>query len=237
MSLGHVLRKIPIFEDLEGEDLGRLEAALVRRKYSKGQVIFHKGDEGGSLYILQQGRVKVAIPSPQGEEVILTILSEGEILGELSLIDGKPRSATVEALEEAEVLCLRREDFLRLLSTRFEAVLRVLQVLSRRLRDTDALLAESYFLDVTSRLAKKILDLGRLFGVQQKGVIRIGVRMTQKDLASMVGATRESVNKQFRWFKEQGLVHLEDGYLTILDPVRLARRARAEGEEREQKGK
>ncbi len=230
MSLGHVLRKIPIFEDLEEEDLSRLEAALVRRRYSKGQVIFHKGDEGGSLYILQQGRVKVAIPSLQGEEMILTILSEGEILGELSLIDGKPRSATVEALEETEVLCLRREDFLQLLSTRFEAVLRVLQVLSRRLRDTDALLAESFFLDVTSRLAKKILDLGRLFGVQEKGTTRIGVRMTQKDLASMVGATRESVNKQFRWFKEQGLVHLEDGYLTIVDAVRLARRARAEGE-------
>jgi CRP-like cAMP-binding protein len=237
MSLSHMLRKIPIFEDLEEEDLARLEAALVRRRYPKGQVIFHKGDEGGSLYVLQQGRVKVIIPSPQGEEVILTILSAGEILGELSLIDGEPRSATVEALEETEALCLRREDFLRLLSIRFEAVLGVLKVLSRRLRDTDALLAETHFLDVTSRLAKKILDLGRLFGVQEKEAIRIGVRMTQKDLASMVGATRESVNKQFRWFKEQGLVLLEDGYLTILDPVRLARRARSEGEGREPKRK
>jgi len=230
MSMTAVLKQIPLFAGLGEEDLEKLAGALVRRRYPRGQVIFHKGDEGGSLYILQSGRVKVAIPSPQGEEAILTILSTGEILGELSLIDGKPRSATVETLEDTEVLCLRRDDFLGFLNARFDAVLRVLEVLSHRLRDTDALLAETHFLDITSRLAKKILDLGKLFGVQEGGKIRIGVRMTQKDLASMVGATRESINKQFRWFREQRIVKLEDGYLTILDPVRLARRARTEAD-------
>jgi CRP/FNR family transcriptional regulator, cyclic AMP receptor protein len=229
MTTTEVLQQIPLFEGLGDEDLEKLAGSLVRRRYPKGQVLFHKGDEGGSLYILQGGRVKVAIPSPQGEEMILTILSAGEILGELSLIDGKPRSATVEALEDTEVLCLRRDDFLGFLAARFDAVLRVLEVLSRRLRDTDALLAESYFLDITSRMAKKILDLGKLFGVEEGGKVRIAVRLTQRDLASMVGATRESINKQFRWFREQGLVRLEEGYLTIVDPVRLARRARTEG--------
>jgi len=100
MSITPVLRKIPIFSDLGEGDLERLANALIRRRYPKGQIIFHRGDEGGSLYILQSGRVKVVIPSPQGEEVILAILSPGEIIGELSLIDGKPRSATVETLEE-----------------------------------------------------------------------------------------------------------------------------------------
>lgn len=228
MSATHLVKKIPIFADMEEEDLARLSSSLVRRKYLKGQVVFHKGDEGGSLHIIQTGRMKVVIPSPHGEEVILAILTEGEILGELSLIDGKPRSATVEALEDSEVLSLRREDFLRFLASRFEAALRVMEVLSRRLRDTDALLAETHFLDVTSRLAKKIMDLGRLFGVKEKEGVRIGVRVTQKDLASMVGATRESVNKQIRWLREQGVILFEDGYLTILDPVRLARRARSE---------
>jgi CRP-like cAMP-binding protein len=228
MSVTPVLKAIPIFADLGEEDLKGLADALMRRRYSKGQIIFHKGDEGGSLYILQSGRVKVVIPSLQGEEVILAILSAGEIIGELSLIDGKPRSATVETLEETEVLSLRRDDFLGFLATRFEAVLQVMGVLSSRLRDTDALLAESHFLDVTSRLAKKILYLGKVFGVEEGGKIRVGVKMTQRDLASMVGATRESINKQFRWFREQGLVVLEDGYLTILDPVRLSRRARTE---------
>ena len=228
MSTTHLLKKIPIFADMEEDDLAKLSSSLVRRRYSKGQVVFHKGDEGGSLHIIQSGRMKVVIPSPQGEEVILAILTEGEILGELSLIDGKPRSATVEALEECEVLSLRREDFLRFLALRFEAALRVMEVLSRRLRDTDALLAETHFLDVTSRLAKKIMDLGRIFGVKGEGGVRIAVRVTQKDLASMVGATRESVNKQIRWLREQGVILFEDGYLTILDPVRLARRARSD---------
>jgi CRP/FNR family transcriptional regulator, cyclic AMP receptor protein len=226
MSLIHALGRIPIFTGLDAHDLEELEASLVLRRYSRGQVMFHKGDEGGNLYMLRSGRVKVAIPSPQGEEVILAILSAGEILGELSLIDGKPRSATVEALEDTEALCLRREDFMRFLSTRFDAVQRVLEVLSGRLRDTDSLLAETHFLDTTSRIAKKMLYLGKVFGVEEQGRTRIGVRITQRDLASMVGATRESVNKQIRWFREHGIVQFEDGYLTILDPVRLARRAR-----------
>ncbi len=230
MNLIPVLRSIPLFAGLGQEDLTRLAGSLIRRRYPRGQAIFHKGDEGGSLYILQSGRVKVVIPSSQGEEMILAILSAGEILGELSLIDGKPRSATVETLEETEVLCLRRDDFLGFLASRFDAVLRVLEVLSRRLRDTDALLAETHFLDITSRLAKKILDLGKLFGAEEAGRIRIPLRVTQKDLASMVGATRESVNKQLRWLREEGLVLLDGGHLTILDPIRLARRARAEGE-------
>jgi CRP-like cAMP-binding protein len=221
-----LLRKIPLFADLEENDLERLEAVLTRRRYVRGQVLFHQGDEGGVLYVIVRGRVKVAIPSPQGEEMILTILAADEIIGELSLIDGKPRSATVEALDETEVLCLRRDDFLGFLDGRFEAVMRVLEVLSRRLRDTDALLAETHFLDVTSRLAKKILDLGKHFGIRDESGTRIGVRVTQRELASMVGATRESINKQLRWFREEGLIALEGGYLTILEPNRLARRAK-----------
>ncbi len=224
--MNQILSKIILFNTLEKSDLDRLESCLVRRRYSSGQVIFHMGDEGGNLYIIQKGRVKVTIPSSSGEEVILAILSAGEILGELSLIDGKPRSATVQAMDEAEILCLYWEDFLDLLKGRFDVVQRMLEVLAQRLRDTDLSLAESHFLDITSRLAKKILDLGRAFGVKEKEVLRIGVKVTQKDLASMVGATRESINKQFKVLREQGVVGLKDGYIEILDPVRLARRAR-----------
>ena len=229
MSLHQLLRKIPIFKALEEPDLDRLEKCLIRRRYAGGQVLFHMGDEGGNLCIIQKGRVKVTIPSSDGEEVILTILSAGEIIGEFSLIDEKPRSATVQAMEDTEVLCLHREDFLDLLRGRFDVVLRVLEVLTRRLRVTDILLAESHFLDITARLSKKILDLSRSFGVKEEDVIRIGVRVTQKDLASMVGATRESINKQLKVLREKGIVNLKNGYIEILDPVRLARRARATG--------
>jgi CRP/FNR family cyclic AMP-dependent transcriptional regulator len=228
MALKESLERSTLFANLSDADLRRLEAAMVRRRYADGQVIFHMGDEGGSLYLITRGRVKVTIPSLRGEEVILAILSAGEILGELSLIDGKPRSATVQALEDAEVLCLPRSAFLSFLRARFETVLVVLEVISRRLRETDRSLADAHFLDLRPRLAKKILDLARTFGVWEEDKVRIGVRVTQKDLAAMVGATRESVNKQFTQLRRRELVQLENCYITVLDPVRLAGRARAE---------
>jgi len=230
MTLHNLLRKIHIFNALEDQDLDELAKRLIQRRFSCGQVLFHMGDEGGNLYIIRQGRVKVTIPSSDGEEVILTILSAGEILGELSLIDGKPRSATVQAMEETNVLVLYREDFLDILRGRFDVVQRVLEVLTQRLRITDISLAESHFLDINSRLAKKILGLGRDFGIEEENIIRVGVRVTQKDLASMVGATRESINKQLKVLREKGIINLTGGHIEILDLVRLARRARTSAE-------
>ncbi len=226
MNAESVLRSIPLFGTLKEADLHRLESRLVRRRYNGGEIVFHMGDEGGNLYILLSGRVKIMIPSEEGEEMILAILGAGEILGEISLIDGQPRSATVQAMKDTEVFCLYREDFLEVLQERFDVVLRVLEILAERLRHTDLLLAESRFMDITSRLAKKLLDLTRAFGVQEEDGVRIGVRVTQKDLASMVGATRESVNKQLRVFREAGLLSMSEGYVRILDPDRLSRRIR-----------
>ncbi|MFC1591016.1 Crp/Fnr family transcriptional regulator [Thermodesulfobacteriota bacterium] len=226
MSVASILKKIPIFEDLTDEDLAHLSECLIRRHFSKGQVVFHKGDEGGGLYIITQGKVKVVLPSQDGDEVILSILTEGEIIGELSLFDGHNRSASVGVLEDTEFLYLSRNDFMEFLSTRFHAVRRVLEMLTLRLRDTNDMLEGAFFLDTTSRIAWKILVLGRQFGIYEDGIIRVGVRVTQSDLASMVGATRESVNKQLKMFREHGMVTFENGYFTILDPARLARRAR-----------
>lgn len=222
MSL-EILKKIPVFSNIEQENLERLQERLVRRRYKKGQVLFHMGDEGGSLYILQKGRVKVTIPTAIGDEVILAILSAGEIIGEMSLIDCNPRSATVQAMEETEVICLFREDFLNLLRERFEIVLNLLEILVKRLRKTDESLAESHYMDITSRLAKKIMELGRAFGIKEGNEIRIGVKVTQKDIASMIGATRESINKQLKMLRNSGLVERRNSYIYILDNEGLSR--------------
>jgi CRP-like cAMP-binding protein len=167
MSLQKVLWKIPIFANLEKADIDRLEASLIERDYAAGHVIFNRGDRGDSLYIIQKGRVKVSIPSPKGGEAVLVTLSAGELLGELSFIDGKPRSATVQAIEKTKVFCLLREDFLELMRIRFDLVLRVMEVLSQRLRDTDRLLAETHFLSIRSRLGRKIKGLGRGLGTKK----------------------------------------------------------------------
>lgn len=226
MSPAKMRHKIPLFDGFGHSDFNFLEKCLVRRRYPGGQALFHMGDEGGSLHIIERGRVKVTIPSSSGEELILAILGAGDFLGELSLFDGKPRSATVQALEETETLCLRREDLLALMRNRFPVVEKILEVLARRIRDTDTLLAESHFLDITSRLAKKILDLGEAYGVREGEHVRIGVKITQKELASMIGATRESINKQLKALRDQGLVRINGGTIEILNRERLVQKAR-----------
>lgn len=226
MAPANLLNRIPLFSGLDPSDFKQLESRLARRRYAAGQILFHMGDQGGSLHIIERGRVKVTIPASSGEELILALLSEGELLGELSLFDGKPRTATVQALEETETLCLHRDDLLTLMRNSFPVVVTILEVLAQRLRNTDALLAESHFLDIRTRLARKIVALGEAFGVREGAAIRIGVRITQRELASMIGATRESINKQLKSLRDQGLVRVEGGTIEILSLERLAQKAR-----------
>ena len=227
MSPAKSRHKIPLFFSFERSDFKFLEKCLVRRRYPAGQTLFHIGDEGSSLHIIERGRVKVTIPSSSGEELILAVLGAGEFLGELSLFDGKPRSATVQALEETETICLKREDLLALMRTRFPVVEKIMEVLARRIRDTNILLAESHFLNITARLAKKILDLGDAYGVREGGQFRIGVKITQKELASMIGATRESINKQLKTLRDQGLIRVSGGTIEILNREKLVQKARS----------
>jgi CRP-like cAMP-binding protein len=226
MSLAILRRKIPLFVSFAPSEFESLEKCLVRRRYPAGQALFHMGDEGGSLHLIERGRVKITIPSSSGEELILALRGAGELLGELSLFDGKSRSATVLALEETVTLCLHRGDLLTLMRNRFDVVEKILEVLARKIRETDMLLADVHFLDITSRLAKKILDLGDTFGIREGGQVRIGVKITQKDLASMIGATRESINKQLKALRDQGLVRISGGTIEILNRERLVQKAR-----------
>ncbi len=226
MSLAGLRHKFPIFADFGPSEFEPLASCLVRRRYPAGQALFHLGDDGGSLHLIERGRVKVTIPSRSGEELILALLGAGDLLGELSLFDGKPRSATVQALETTETLCLRREDLLALMRRRFDIVEKILEVLARRIRETDVLLADRHFHPIAPRLARKILDLGDAFGIREGGQVRISAKISQKDLASMIGATRESVNKQLKSLRDRGLVRMAGGTIEILDRGRLAREAR-----------
>ncbi len=226
MSLARLRHKFPLFAGFGPAEFEPLERCLVPRRYAAGQALFHMGDDGGSLHLIERGRVKVTIPSRSGEELILAMLGAGDVLGELSLFDGKPRSATVQALEKTETLCLQREDLLALMRSRFDVVGKILEVLVRRIRETDVLLADRHFHQIGPRLAKKILDLGDAFGIREGTQVRIGVKITQKDLASMIGATRESINKQLKALRDQGVVRMNAGTIEILNRERLLREAR-----------
>jgi len=218
------LNRVPLFAGLPTEKLNQLEAMTQRRSFKRGEVVFHKGDPGDTLYVITQGQVKIVLPSDSGEEALLGVLDEGEFFGELSLIDEQPRSATIVATEQTETLVLRRDEFLKFVVSSPELAIDMMRVLSRRLRETDEFIEDAIFLDVPGRLAKKLLELANQYGRHTPIGTVISLRMTQQELATMVGATRESVNKHLRSYRSRGILEIDRQRIIILRPAELQRR-------------
>src|SRR5688572_7764072 len=187
-----LLGQMVLFSELPPSRLAELAQMVRRRTYHRGETIFHKGDPGDSLYLITDGQVKIVLPSDTGEEMTLGVLETGDMFGELALFDGRPRSATMVAVENTEVLLLYRDGFV---GRNPEVATALLGVLSRRLRATNEWIEDAIFLDVPGRLAKRLLDLADRHGKQTGRGVEIDLKLTQQDLAAMVGATRESVNK------------------------------------------
>jgi CRP/FNR family cyclic AMP-dependent transcriptional regulator len=225
MNSRSILKTVPLFESFSDTDLELLSPLVRVHKLRKKQALFSKGDEGTALYIIKSGTIKIVLPSKIGEEVILTIFSEGDFLGEMSLLDQQPRSADAVAMEECEVYVLNRTDFLSFLQNNEHAVKRVLSCLSSRLRKTDDLLEDASFLTVSAKLAKKLLQLGREFGIRDNNRVRIGLKLTQQELANLIGTTRESINKELKVLRDRDLISTDGGYIHIHDLERLERRS------------
>lgn len=199
-----LLAGVPALAPLSGGDLFDLAQSARKRSYAKGQVVFHRDDRGDSLHIIEKGQVRVFLPSPEGEEVTVAVLGPGDFFGELCLLDGGPRSASAIAVEVTETLVVERDRFMQWLRSRPGAAIVMLAAVARRLRAADELLGELTFLDVHTRLAKKLLELAATAteGGQRE------LHLSQEELASMVGVTRESVNKHLRFFKERGAIEV-----------------------------
>ena len=227
MKLEKFLREVHLFQSLSSYDREHLATSLKHRSLKKGEALFRKGDEGTSLYIVKSGSVKIVLPSEMGDEVAPAILSEGDFFGEMSLLDGLPRSADAVALESSELLALNQKDFLAFLKDNEEAIQSIFSYLSMRLRKTDDLLEDAHFLNISTRLARRLVELSKKYGHQKEegGAIQIDLRLTQNDLASIVGATRESINKELRILREKGLVNTEENTLQILNLEQLKKRA------------
>ncbi len=218
------LRQVGLFADFSAEELDQLATSLRRRRYAEGQVIFAQGDPGSSLYVVEEGSVRICRASAEGKEVVLAMLGPGEFLGELALLDGEPRSADAVAQESCQLALLPREDFLRFLESKPHTALRLLAVVSRRLRDADQMVQDALCLDVPARLARVLLDLAESRGQSHEAGTLISLRLTQSELAGMVGATRESVNKWLGFFDRQGAIRCQRGSITILRPGKLRQR-------------
>ncbi|HEU5438222.1 MAG TPA: Crp/Fnr family transcriptional regulator [Ktedonobacterales bacterium] len=219
------LAQVGLFAGLDADGLRQLASALRRRTLSGGDVIFHRDDPGSVLYVIRAGRVKICVIGPEGQEIVLALLVPGDYFGELALLDGQPRSATAIALEPTELLALQRADFLRAVEQHPRIAVHVIQVLVHRLRQTDEMVEDLLFLDVHGRVAKKLLDLAGSHGVRTPEGIRIEMRLTQGELAAMVGASRESVNKVMGYFADKQLVSTDKHRVTILRLADLRRRA------------
>ncbi|MCC6176771.1 MAG: Crp/Fnr family transcriptional regulator [Chloroflexi bacterium] len=222
------LASVPLFAGLSASDAERLAAALRARRYTRGETILLEGDVGASLGIIADGRVKITLTDANGREVVLNVYGPGEFFGEFALLDGEPRSANAIAQDACLLYWLHRDDFLGFLDAHPRAAATLLAVLSRRLRHTTRIVQEAAFRDVSARLARTILTLAEEHGRSSSSGIVVDARLTQSELAALVGASRETVNRSLRGFEDLGLLQRRRGRIVIVDAPALRRRASAQ---------
>ncbi len=210
MPLDAALRSIPLFSQLREEDLERLARAARDRHCPRDTVIAFEDDPGDALYVIMRGRIKVVLTSEDGREVILSTRGKGEFFGEMSLIDDEPRSAHVIAMEDSELLVLRREDFLSCVEEMPGIAVGVLRSLCRRLRRADDLIGGLVLLDVPGRVARLLLQLAD----ENDGTL-VTRDLTHHTIAQMIGSSRETVSRTLRSFANQDIIETARRSITI----------------------
>lgn len=220
------LRRAPLFAALDDEQASELRASMTAIPLGRGDSVFHEGDQGDRLYVVTMGKVKLHRTSVDGRENMLSVLGPGEMFGELSLFDPGPRSSTATALTDSRLLALGHEDLQPWLTGRPEVAAALLRAMAHRLRRTSENMADLVFSDVPGRVAKALLDLSRRFGKQAEDGLHVAHDLTQEELAQLVGASRETVNKALADFASRGWIRLEARAVVLLDVERLTRRSR-----------
>jgi CRP/FNR family transcriptional regulator, cyclic AMP receptor protein len=209
------LKQVTIFSSLNDAEIRDMMTVAKTRRFRAGEVIFHRDDPGQVLYIIKEGKVKICLISTDGQELSLVVFGKGEYFGEFALLDGLPRSADAIALENVVCYTVQRSDFHNVIMKNPKIAIQVLEVLVKRLRSTDQQVEDLIFLDVYGRVAKKLLELAETHGSKVTDGIRIDVRLTQQELASMVGASRESVNKVMGYFTDRGVISTDKHRVTL----------------------
>jgi CRP-like cAMP-binding protein len=221
-----VIRRAPLFTALDDAAADALLANMTSRKLARAEVLFREGDPGRSLFVIVEGKIKLGRTSSDGRENLLAILGPGEMFGELSLFDPGPRNATATAVADTELVELASGDLNEWLTGRPVVAQQLLSALARRLRRTNEALADLIFSDVPGRVAKALLDLSERFGQRTDDGILVAHELTQEELAQLVGASRETVNKALADFAARSWIRLEARAVVLLDVDRLRRRAR-----------
>jgi CRP/FNR family cyclic AMP-dependent transcriptional regulator len=224
--MDEVLMRSGLFQGVESESAEALAAHLEYLDIPKGHTIFNEGELGDSLYIVMSGKIKLGRRAADGRENMLAVMGPSDLVGELSLFDPGPRTASAIAVTDAKVARMRQNTLRPWINNRPEIAEQLLRVLARRLRRTNDALADMIFTDVPGRVAKNLLQLAKRFGSREGTGLRLTHDLTQEEIAQLVGASRETVNKALADFASRGWLRLEGKSVVILDPERLSRRAR-----------
>ena len=221
-----VVRRAPLFTALDDAAAASLRASMDTVKIAKGSILFKEGDDGEHLYVIIEGKLKLGTSSGDGRENLLSILGPGEMFGELSLFDPGPRTSTATAVTDAKLLSLSHEKVIPWLKQNPEVSLQLLTRLSQRLRRTNEAVGDLVFSDVPGRVAKALIDLGDRFGKTTAEGLLVNHDLTQEELAQLVGASRETVNKALADFAGRGWLKLDGRSVLITDVERLSKRSR-----------
>ena len=221
-----VLRRAPLFASLDDQAFAALTEELTEVDLSRGSTLFHEGDPGDQLYFIISGKIKLGRTAPDGRESLVAIMGPGELFGEMALFDPSPRSTSATAVSETRLAGLKHENLKKVIERSPDVSAQLLQALARRLRRTNESLADLVFSDVPGRVAKALLDLADRFGRPATDGILVAHELTQEELAQLVGASRETVNKALAEFVQRGWIRLEARAVVILDLRRLKQRSR-----------
>jgi len=219
-----VLARAGVFQGVEPSAVAALTKQLHPVDFPRGHTVFAEGEPGDRLYIIISGKVKIGRRSPDGRENLLTIMGPSDMFGELSIFDPGPRTSSATTITEVRAVSMDRDALRAWIADRPEIAEQLLRVLARRLRRTNNNLADLIFTDVPGRVAKQLLQLAQRFGTQEGGALRVTHDLTQEEIAQLVGASRETVNKALADFAHRGWIRLEGKSVLICDSDRLARR-------------
>ena len=212
-----LLAHSPLFAKLPQDDLADLVSYSRVRKVKRGEVIFIKGDSGSQLYAVISGKMRMSTISEDGKESVFGILGPGETFGEICLLDGGERTATVTAIEAAHLLVIERREFIPFLKKHPEVAIRLMEVLCTRLRKADEMLEEAAFLELPARLAKRLLGIAEAYGRPHAEGTMLDLKLSQQELGHWVNSSRESVNKQMKAWEGEKILLREGGRIVLKD--------------------
>jgi CRP/FNR family transcriptional regulator, cyclic AMP receptor protein len=216
------LRNHPLFREFPPSVIEHFGTYMTRRSVRRATTIFSKGDPGTGLMAVLWGSVKISVPTADGREAVLNIINPGEIFGEMALLDGRPRSADAVAMDDCELMVIDRRDFIPFLREQPDIALKFIEILCARIRHTSEQVEDVMYLSFPGRLAKTLLQLT---GGPEAPAAHRNVRITQRELSSIIGMSRESTNKQLRAWENRKWVRLQRGGIAVLNPAALAKLA------------